>query len=408
MSSHADRPLIDSSDQGAWQPLLVGDGAHDAFGTLARITRHVATADDGPSLGAGSAGVSLYFAYLSRHTGHDAWRQAAAAIAHRVVAAAASVPDPSLYGGVTGAAWLVHHLDGWILDTARPDRVDPVDVALSSLLGTSPWTTDVDLVSGLVGLGTYALGRLPRPEALRCLELVVDRLAETARETGDGLTWLTPPERLPDWQRREAPNGYYNIGLAHGVPGIVSLLGHVWAAGVAPATSCRLLDGAVAWMLAQEVEPDGGPLFPAWVAPGAPTRRGPLHWCYGDPGLAAALLAAGHATGRSDWQDKAADIALRSSRLNADGSGVADAGICHGSAGLAHIYNRFWQSTGDPAFAAVARSWVARTPDLLARTPAAGFLEGSAGIGLVLLSALGLAPDWDVILGLSSPRGPRQ
>ena len=39
---------------------------------------------------------------------------------------------------------------------------------------------DYDLIIGLVGIGVYALERLPRTSARECIELIVDRLDETA------------------------------------------------------------------------------------------------------------------------------------------------------------------------------------------------------------------------------------
>lgn len=114
-------------------------------------------------------------------------------------------------------------------------------------------------------------------------------------------------------------------------------------------------------------------------------------------------LTAGLVTGRDDWSAQATDIALRAAHQR-EGTPVADAGICHWSAGLSHLYNRFWQATGESAFLDAARHWLERTPGLLARTTGDGFLEVRAGVGLVLLAALGIRPDWDVILGLCALR----
>jgi hypothetical protein len=52
------------------------------------------------------------------------------------------------------------------------------------------------------------------------------------------------------------PRGYYNLGLAHGVPGVIAFLGKVCAVGVACDKARPLLDGAVHWLLEQE-GPDG-------------------------------------------------------------------------------------------------------------------------------------------------------
>src|SRR3954452_6230771 len=99
------------------------------------------------------------------------------------------------------------------------------------------------------GSGTDSAGsesRIPNPDpsAFRILEAVVDRLAERAERTPGGCTWFTPPELLPQWQRELCPKGYYNLGLAHGVPGVIAVLGGAVATGVRPDIVPQLLEGA--------------------------------------------------------------------------------------------------------------------------------------------------------------------
>jgi len=81
-------------------------------------------------------------------------------------------------------------------------------------------------------------------------------------------------------------------------------------------------------------------------------------------------------------------------------SGVRDAGICHGAAGVAHIFNRMYQATGDEVLGDAARGWIER---LLAMADPmdggvrdASVLMGTTGVGLVLLAATTeVEPAWD-------------
>lgn len=56
------------------------------------------------------------------------------------------------------------------------------------------------------------------------------------------MTWWTNPAWLIPETREKCPRGYYNLGLAHGVPGVIGLLGRACAPGVAvsrfPVTIC--------------------------------------------------------------------------------------------------------------------------------------------------------------------------
>jgi hypothetical protein len=147
-----------------------------------------------------------------------------------------------------------NHFSIWI--KTRPKRLMR---RCEIILVADPWRDDYDLIGGLVGYGVYALEQLPGKLAIECLAQVVNRFDEMAERTAQGTTWFTAPELLSDWQREICPKGHYNLGLAHGVPGVIAFLGRVYAlnrkiprAVFAPLKKKArgLLNGAVSWRLA--------------------------------------------------------------------------------------------------------------------------------------------------------------
>ncbi|MCK5168939.1 MAG: hypothetical protein KAQ75_03590, partial [Bacteroidales bacterium] len=134
-----------------------------------------------------------------------------------------------------------------------------------------------------------------------------------------------------------------------------------------------------------------------------------------------ALWQAGKNTNNEEWKNKALEILLHTTkRKDLKENSVIDAGLCHGTAGIAHIYNRMYNNTGRDEFKKAAIYWfeqtlkMAKYDDGLAgykawRTPEYGglqneygFLEGIAGIGLALISAVSdIEPKWDECLLLS-------
>ncbi len=306
----------------------------------------------------------------------------------------------------------------------EPYSTEEVDEALKSYVSRSGWKADYDLIIGLVGLGVYALERLPAPGAISCLEGVIDRLEETALRQIGGVTWHTPPELLPPKQRQMFPAGYYNLGLAHGVPGVIALLGAASAAGIKRRKARKLLDGAVGWLLRQRSKNGSASRFPAWIVPGAEPESCRSAWCYGDPGVAAALFCAARCVGDADWEREALEIARAAARRPPDEAGVVDAGLCHGAAGLGHVFNRMYQATGDATLRRAARFWFERT--LAMRQPGrgvggfpaslvndrgeqywadeTGLVIGAAGVALALLAATtSIEPAWDRMLLVSVP-----
>jgi lantibiotic modifying enzyme len=393
-----------------------------------RLMEHPATA---PAAGAaprdvglpiGLSGVALLFTYWDRAAPGQGYGDAACALIDEAVDAVAAVPmNPSLFGGFTGVAWVVEHLcGGRLFDSDAEDPNQQVDEALEQVLDHWPRAAGYDLMGGLTGVGLYALDRLPRPTAATCLRKVVERLAERAERQAEGITWFTPPEFLPAWQRELAPTGYYNVGVAHGVPGVIALLADRGTRHAADPLAGELLAGALRWLLAQRLE-GGGSVFPDWVGArreGHNTRWG---WCYGDQGIAAALLSAARSSCSSELRELAIETGLAAAGRDPATSRVVDAGLCHGACGLGHMFNRLYQATGEDRLRRAATDWFERALEMREPTNGLagfriwnglewvddpGFLMGIAGTALALLAAAtSIEPAWDraLLLSASSP-----
>lgn len=404
-------------------PLLRGRDADRVRSALRDVSRALLALPErsvrDPSLANGNAGLSLAHAALHRifpRAGHHA--RAEQTLDRAVSALARTVLPPSLHSGFTGVAWVVEHTGG----DPDGDANEAIDDALASHLDRTPWTDSYDLLKGMVGFGVYGLERFPRPGGRRIVELVVARLAETARRRRPGLAWWSDPEWVPAQYRRD-PHLAWNLGVGHGVPAVVGFLAGAVRAGISPRVSRRLLDGAVAWLLAQELPRDDAG-FAFAVGPRVPREPARSAWCYGDPGVAGVLLAAARTVGERDWETHAVRIALRAAERPEADCRVVDAGLCHGAAGLGHIYHRMYRTTGEPRLARAARRWLLHALDFRRKTDSIGgfaswsldargqvawladetFLTGIAGIALAFAAALDPAdPTWDRVLLLSLP-----
>jgi lantibiotic biosynthesis protein len=420
-----------------WRPLLDGDLAARAEDAVHAIAASLAAGIPAGEpwnlsfcLGAGGTlDLALFYGYLARSadTADSAHAERAGRFLDEALENLATIPSgPALYSGFTGAGWAVEHLSALLGDGEGPDDEDLNEETDATLLAalTAPWTGIYDLIAGLAGFGVYALERVPRRSAVACIEAIVDCLDRSAVHLGDGIAWFTSPDLLPPRNRRQSPDGYYNLGVAHGVPGIIGLLADACRLGIRAETARPLLEGAVRWILSHRLSSRTGARYPAFVAPGVEPEPSRLAWCYGDPGVAATLLYAARRLGRDDWERAALDIAAHAARAVPEEAGARDAGLCHGALGLAHIYNRIYQATGDELFAGAARLWYRfgldmrqpeggiggfeawhLGPDMqTASMPDPGFLTGSAGIGLALLAGFtSVEPRWDRLLMTAIP-----
>jgi lantibiotic modifying enzyme len=359
----------------------------------------------------------LFHGYLAAANGDERSRESAEArLAKAVEHAGEGSLSASFFTGLAGIAWTNQHLEELLTGGAMANLNEEIDAALDDLLRTSPWPWAYDLTYGLAGAGCYAVDH-PNREIARCLiDLIVDRLDELAQESAEGLAWWTSPTLMARQAAERFPDGHFDTGVAHGIPGVIGMLGRVCAAGLATAKSQRLLSSAVAWLLANRRPDDGGSTFGRYVT-GFEKHNCRSAWCYGDPGIAAALLSASRATGELSWEHEAIAVALKDCARPRPDMEVVDATLCHGAAGLGHLYNRMYQATGEETFARVARDWFEAVLNM--REPgegyeawwpsegtwarASGLLDGVAGIGLALIAATSsLEPRWDRPLLLPS------
>ncbi len=419
----------------------LGDGAsgsagvHEAVAPGRRDDGTLATAVRAASLAEGEAGLAVFFAALARSGfDADAARDAERHVERASEAVGALVMTDSFYSGFPGVVWALQHIAreadaGTGGAGAGPGADDPygaIDDVLAEHVGRTPWAGDFDVVNGLAGLAAYALERLPAERARTMLEQVVARLDESAESSAAGLTWRTPADRLAAERSDGRAQGPFNLGVAHGVPGVLAALAAALEAGVAP-QSGRLLEGGVRWLLAQRLPEGAGTCFAHTSGPGATAAPSRLGWCYGDLGIAAALHRAARAARRSDWDAAAGEVARFSARRTREQGAVRDAGVCHGAAGIAHLFHRLGRERGDAALLEAARRWCRdlldhRDPSLGAAgfpawAPAEpegwawsedpGLLTGAAGVGMVLLGALAPAfMGWDRMLLVSTRAVP--
>lgn len=386
-----------------WRPLVRGDAARRIHRVVARLL--AAPRARGASLSMGDAGIALALHGLAVARDDDRAAHRARARMDRAIAALASEPMlPWLFDGYTGIAWVAQHLFG--------EGGAELDAAAARIARER--SAPHELYAGLAGLGIYGAAR-PRAG----LSGVVDGLRRSAVRDAEGITWETPRAMLPPGMLPPgAQHHHYNLGLAHGLPGVIGVLalalptlaarpgsrgaGAGRGSRSAVAVSAELLDGGVRWLLARRLPDAAGSWFPGWYDPAiapVPARQG---WCYGDAALARVLWLAARAADEPAWRRVALQVARRAAARPLPPCGELDAGLCHGSAGLGHIFNRHWQDTGERVFADAARHWFERALARLDRLPSDGLLSGRAGVALALLHAVtAREPTWDRVLLLS-------
>ena len=214
-----------------------------------------------------------------------------------------------------------------------------------------------------------------------------------------------------------------NLGLAHGVPSIIKFCVQCYKKGISKELSYRNAMTLIEYIINHQSANGGRSYFPYEVNLDAPEKISDevtrLGWCYGDLTIAYMLYQAGAAFENQEITSLGLEVLKHTSkRRTFEETKVLDAGICHGSAGISHIYNRMWRFTDDPVFKEAADFWLQRTLELARYEDGIagykrfnpftkeydisyGLLEGAAGIGLVLMSHLTGDFSWDYFLMLN-------
>lgn len=309
-----------------------------------------------------------------------------------------------------------------------------------------------DVINGLSGTGRLLLAAAAddafdgAAEALTATLRHLVRLSKPIEVRGVQVPgWWIPPELQPvEEDQQTYPDGDFNLGMAHGVAGPLTLLAlaeqHGWSVPGQREAIRRMAEWLCGWVL----HDDAGTYWPCRVSWAEQTGTRPdslftrTAWCYGAPGVATALYRAGVVFGEESWQSIALD-GLRSALRREESQWRLDGPtLCHGYAGFMQILWRIGLAADDPELLAGARRVARRvldfadpaapfvfhhvTPDSPEgwRTATgrrelnvAGVLEGAAGVALALLSVTpprfvgtdsettAWVPRWDRVLMLS-------
>ena len=380
-----------------------------------------------PGLLDGKAGIVLLYAYLSRLFPEKNYSETTFRFLDELSDSLANDEmDHSMSGGVAGIAFTFQHLRNCgVLNKSDDLNLSEVDEFIASGVDHDFNTDNWDPLHGMVGLGIYFLERHKETGEKKYLEKVIDYLSRMRTAVDEHKVWITPGYG-------KYSNDNYNFGMAHGMPGILSFLAQVYSREIKQQEIEEMISSCLPFLLQHEYGEDEEYCLPAGQA-GFPTsiERGKkdkeqqqgsrLSWCYGDLCMANALVHCGRALQDDTLKTHGIKIALKTTKRNFESAGCMDAPFCHGTTGLVHQYQRFYQFTGNEVFKYAAEKWVNITlkdfykpgtgvggysfrclneeKNLFEYVSEYGLLEGSAGIALVYLSWLytNSKPDWDII-----------
>lgn len=379
------------------------------------------TADDaiGQSLARGTAGEALL--HIERAwTGSGSWEIAQSHIRRAVAGPLDTAEHTGLYYGAPAIAFMLHTasdrhpryraaagaLDEHVLRLTRKRLA----TAAGRIERGEPATfAELDLFSGLTGIGALLVRRSPGSDVLAGILRYVVGLTEPRRQDGVQLPgwWVAhdPDAILP------TPGGHANFGMAHGAAGLLALLALATTHGCVVDGQKEAIAFLTGWFDRWRQDCADGPWWPQWITrdelrTGHPAQPGPGRpsWCYGTVGIARAQQLAAIAT-HDPGRREAAEDALAACLTDKHLDRITEPGLCHGMAG---VYQTAYRAARDARNPVIGR----RLPVLAARLAQhvaslgdqgieGGLLTGGAGLALALETTRRTAPPhtgWDACL----------
>lgn len=413
---------IETSTATEWLPLLAGDAARPYREKVDQIAealmQYQVDSKEAINLMGGKSGLALFFFYYALLTKDEKYMDKGVELLSEVFD---EINNGFIFhthaGGLAGVGWAVNMLaKNEFLDMDVDETLGDLDAYIHKTMIHDITHENYDFLHGAVGNGHYLLNRLSNPAVTDYLRELLDEMEKISEVDEDGARkWISVIDH-------EAGTKGYNVSLSHGLASIIGFLGKVVAAGVYPEKASLLLSGAVQYLLKYRLDREKYlATFPSWVPLDGTLNGSRLAWCYGDLGISIALWQAGKNTGNPEWQKIAEEVLIATAARRAvKENAVIDAGLCHGAAGIMHIFNRAYQNTGLDIFKETALYWgeetlkMAKWEDGYAGykswhtekyggwKPEAGFLEGVAGIGLALMAMIApVDAKWDASLLIS-------
>lgn len=314
--------------------------------------------------------------------------------------------------GITGIAWLYETFLQDHADSYQSEFNHNTDILVQQYLEQVSENTEIEYVLGVSGIAVYLARRNRWHQALSCSDLLISVLEKKAHFMNEAsCAWSTPPSSIYRFNK-DNNNPEFNLGLAHGVPAVLAALIALHDGLAQQQEKARqLLNAGCNWILEQRQDPEKYGCYFGNIAEQPSISR--LGWCYGDLTIALTLFRAGNLLQRDDLIHAATEVCLHASHRSFKQSFVQDAAICHGIAGLALIFRLLSEYCADPQLKLAEQFWhnellaLYRTqglkglyrlgeeedgaPTYLEDT---SLLNGYAGIGLYLLTALGQKADW--------------
>ena len=363
----------------------------------------------------GKAGIVIFLIYFAKFKNDKKYHDRAYKLINEIIDAINNSDIyPTFSNGLAGIYWMIEKLlkDG-LINQINVKKINHLDEYFYKLMLYDIQNMRYDYLHGAIGYGMYFFNKENDYIIDGYISDLVDKLELISEdESNKAKKWIS----ILSVEKKER---IYNLSLSHGIASIISFLSWAYSRNINAIKAKKLLDNAINYLFQNTLDEGSSiSIFPSYVSISGEKKQSRLSWCYGDLGIGISLLLTSRRAADKKLENKAIEILKHTTkRKRMKENYVQDAGLCHGTAGIAHIYNRLYNYTAVEQFKEAALYWFKKTlksacfNDGYAGFKAKrldlfeneiGLLEGIAGIGLSILAGVSnIEPKWDQCLLLS-------
>lgn len=325
-------------------------------------------------LSTGYPSICLLFGELSEHYSNDMWDQVAYNYVLKIneYLAEEGMASISLFQGLAGIGLAVTALSHGAtryqnfigqINTIITEHINSVlPMYYEKLEGNNLSMSDFDTISGITGVGRYLLFYKENNREREALKKILSFLVEMAKDKNiNGYLapgWYTSCEnQFLDEEKKLYPNGNFNIGLSHGIPGPLVLLSQALENGIEVEGQKETIIKIADWLMQFKIETKEITFWSfridweEFIAGKGKNENGSrAAWCYGTPGVARAMYLAGKVVGNQEYIDVSLKALDDIFKLERNEWGLYSPTFCHGYAGLLHILNLIYIDTNELRF----------------------------------------------------------
>ncbi len=324
------------------------------------------------TLSHGTPALILLFATLDKLFPEEGWDESAHAhILHlKKAIEKEGIASLSIFSGLSGICFsilqasregtryqnLLQKLHAYLIQELEKGVFSELEEKIQ--LGIASRMEDYELISGITGVGSYFLEIKEEKTLQKVLKLLIDRTKNIKIGTHSVPGWYVPSHfQFIAEDKKKFPKGNFNLGMAHGIAGPLTLLSLCLLEGIHVEGQKEAIEKMGKWLVERRSTFDGEIYWPDRVSFEEETAQkfanGPITfdaWCYGSAGVARALYLASQATKDSAMKEASIAgfeaIAYRKKSL----WNLNTSSLCHGFSGTMLMMHLMARDTKIPLF----------------------------------------------------------